>query len=108
MHWLKLDVGLPQNGVWDDVLGTRLWLWLMCCAKKARRDGAMRFSYPVACRELSWLDPNSHQRVFPSHKAVRGALERLMGAGRVLAGRPCREPGANTAKGTDELCEALG
>ena len=81
MVWLKLDASLPMNGVWDDILVFRLWIWILCKAKVARPNGTIRFSYPVVAEKVAWRDGLKVRT--PTRKSLRRALRSLVKDGRV-------------------------
>lgn len=81
MTWLKLDASLPDNGVWQDWMASRLWMWILCRAKTARVQGTIRFSYPVVSRQMAGYDGTRLRK--PSHKTLRRALRMLEAEGRV-------------------------
>jgi len=79
--WLKLDAGLPMNGVWQDWTASRLWIWLLCKAKTSSTPGTVRFSYRVVARQIGGMDGMKKRR--PSTKVLRRALRLLAQEGRV-------------------------
>ena len=98
MTWLMLDTTLISNGVWSDGLASRLWIWMLCTAKRnARAEGTVRFSFPVAAKQLAYRDGNRWR--MPSRKALRRALRRLQSDGRLTVREWVQGPDYARARG---------